>query len=168
MTDHPVDSTFHRCCRSIGGHGRDCPHGPAAIFAAAERERASAPAAEADHDVTVGAATANGRGYRAACRTCGWTSPGQFAEDTARRLAAEHYLAADNSDDSAELAAAMDRHPAGRARRHEAVITAAGQLHAGCSGCGWTFTGPIGREVVTEAAGHVEAAQVLGSLGVTR
>lgn len=37
--DCPVDSTYYPCCRSIGGHGRYCPDGPAAIFAAAERQR---------------------------------------------------------------------------------------------------------------------------------
>ncbi|GFG84565.1 hypothetical protein [Mycolicibacter algericus] len=78
-------------------------------------------------------------------------------------------FAAAERDDAAELAACMDRHPAGRARRHEAVITAAGgRLHASCSGCAWTFTGPIGREVAAEAGGHVEAAQVLSALGVIR
>lgn len=26
-TTHPVDSTYHRCCNSIGQHGRDCADG---------------------------------------------------------------------------------------------------------------------------------------------
>ncbi|MGV0732025.1 hypothetical protein [Mycolicibacter sinensis] len=107
-----------------------------------------------------------GKAWRAGCR-CGWLAPIATTEHAAREAMATHYVA-DDSDDAA-LARAKQRHPAGKGRRHEAVITAAGgRLHAGCSGCGWTFTGLIGREVVAEAAGHVEAAEALGALGLTR
>lgn len=127
---------------------------------------ASASHGATTHDVTVVAATLSGRGWRAAC-ACGWTSLGFIAEDAAREAAATHYVA-DDSNDTA-LARAKQRHPAGRQRRHEVAITAAGgRLRAGCSACSWTFTSPVGREVVAEAAGHIKTAQALGALGVIR
>src|SRR5690625_212590 len=100
MTDHPIDSQYHPCCRSIGGHGRDCPQGPNAIFAAAADDQ---PAA--DHDVAVLHNTAHT--WCCAC-SCGCRSLDYIAEHAAR-----HYLAAGGSsdDDSAELLAAMRRHP---------------------------------------------------------
>ncbi|MGV0699152.1 hypothetical protein [Mycolicibacter sinensis] len=71
-----------------------------------------------EHNVTVVTLTASGRGWRAMCRTCGWSGPPTLIEHSARNLAAVHYLRTGGSgdDDSAELAAAMRRHPAGRAR----------------------------------------------------
>lgn len=153
MTTHPVNSTYYRCCRSLGGHSQHCPDGSTAVFAAA---------AVNDHDTTI---SLHGAGHRAACNTCGWRSVVFLFENDAREAMAGHYVA----DDNAERVAAMQRHPAGRARRHQTTISAAGgQLHAGCSGCAWTFTSSTGREVVEEASGHVEAAQVLGALGVIR
>lgn len=114
----------------------------------------------ADHDTTI---FPHGAGHRAAC-TCGWQSVTCLFENDAREAMATHYVADDTT-----LARAKQRHPAGNDRRHQATITAAGgRLRAGCSACPWTFTSPVGREVVAEAAGHVEAAQALGVLGVIR
>lgn len=77
---------------------------------------ATAPQA-AEHDVTIVPATLSGRGYRAWCRGCGWTSPGCIAEGSAQELAAIHFLGTGGAtdDDSAELLACIARHPAGKA-----------------------------------------------------
>jgi hypothetical protein len=109
------------------------------------------------------------RTWLAMC-SCGYISADYVDELAVRRVATEHYIRSGGAadDDSAELAASMARHPSGR-RQHRATVTVvAGQLVAGCSACAWTFTGPVGSEVVEEAAGHAEAAQVLGAMGLSR
>lgn len=77
---------------------------------------AAAAGPAADHNVRVQGGPVSAAWY-AYC-SCGWRSPVAVSEHASRELAALHYLgdggAAD--DNSAELAAAMRRHPAGSQR----------------------------------------------------
>lgn len=99
-TLHPVDSTYHRFCHSIGTHSPHCPDGPAAVFARAI----------AEHSTTVRQSLSS-HCWMASC-SCGWQWPPCITEDTAREAAAVHYLGPDpiGTDPDGSLLAAIARH----------------------------------------------------------
>lgn len=72
-TRHPVDSTYHPCCKAIGGHSQQC-------------------GSTAEHTATVRRSLSSHL-WMPPC-ACGWTAPPQITEAAARQAAAKHRGAA--------------------------------------------------------------------------